>query len=290
MTDSQRDALNEGEQHGLRYALSLPRQTKVGTTGTALGQHAGSSLEFKDYREYQPGDDLRHVDWSAYARSDQLSVKVFREEICPHVDILLDVTRSMALTDSAKSRGALALASFFATASTNASFAHAVWGLGEQINPVPNGHSHPSAWESLDMEAGANPAESILQSPPSWKARGIRILISDLLWDCEPLMLTRQLSDRASSLIVLQILARADVEPPEPGNYRLVDSETDEVREIYVDAMVAQRYREGLARHQQNWYRACRQVGAIFSSVIAESLLESWELDELIEAEILRVK
>src|SRR5262249_28464003 len=76
-----REYLSEGERAGQRYSLSLPRQTPRGASGAVWGQRAGSSLEFKDYRDYQPGDDLRHIDWNAFARSDQLSVKLFREEI-----------------------------------------------------------------------------------------------------------------------------------------------------------------------------------------------------------------
>jgi uncharacterized protein (DUF58 family) len=78
MTPEQRQHLGAGEKAGLRYALSLPRRTPAGGAGAVSGQRAGSSLEFCDYRDYQPGDDLRHVDWSAYARSDQLSVKLYR--------------------------------------------------------------------------------------------------------------------------------------------------------------------------------------------------------------------
>src|SRR5690349_12574511 len=99
-----REYLNEGERAGQRYVLGLPRQTPRGTTGVALAQRAGSSLEFKDHRDYQAGDDLRHIDWNAFARSDQLSVKLFREEISPHVDVVLDGSRSMALEGTAKER------------------------------------------------------------------------------------------------------------------------------------------------------------------------------------------
>src|SRR6185312_362794 len=109
-----------GTRAGLRYALGLPRQAPVGVAGAALGQRAGSSLEFRDHREYQPGDDLRHIDWNAFARSDQLSVKVFREEITPHLDVVLDASRSMALEGTAKERATLALAALLVTAAANA--------------------------------------------------------------------------------------------------------------------------------------------------------------------------
>ena len=135
MTDEQRRHLNEGERAGLRYRLGLPPRA-AGGAGTTLGRRAGSSLEFRDYRDYHPGDDLRHVDWNAYARSDQLSVKLYREEVTPHVDLIVDGSRSMALEGSAKEAATLALPAFFATAAANAGHTHAAWLLGERLSPM----------------------------------------------------------------------------------------------------------------------------------------------------------
>src|SRR6187431_2387720 len=79
--------------------LALPRTLLRGRAGERLGAGTGSSLEFQDYRPYAPGDDLRHVDWAAYARSELLAVRLYREEVAPRVDLVIDVSRSMAVTD-----------------------------------------------------------------------------------------------------------------------------------------------------------------------------------------------
>jgi uncharacterized protein (DUF58 family) len=289
MNDGARQHLIEGERAGLRYALGLPRQAPVNLAGGSLGQRAGSSLEFKDHRGYEPGDDLRHIDWNAYARTDQLTVKLFREEINPHVDILVDVSRSMALEDSQKARATLGLAAFFAAAARNAGYSHTAWGLGEEIRPVPNSGARPAAWDELDFAYPGSPAEGFTRSHPPWRPRGIRILLSDLLWVGDPLATLRHLAERAAVAVVVQVLAEADAEPPPAGNLRLVDSETGEIRELYVDASAVRRYQDALARHQENWSKACRQAGAVFSIVVAERLLRDWKLDELVAAEVLTV-
>ncbi|MHC4880644.1 MAG: DUF58 domain-containing protein, partial [Planctomycetota bacterium] len=49
------------------YTLGVPRQTAAGRSGELLGRGTGTSLEFQEYREYLPGDDIRHLDWAAYA-------------------------------------------------------------------------------------------------------------------------------------------------------------------------------------------------------------------------------
>jgi uncharacterized protein (DUF58 family) len=284
-----REHLAEGERAGRRYALGLPRQTPRGAAGAALGQRAGSSLEFKDYRDYQLGDDLRHIDWNAYARSDQLSVKLYREEITPHVDVVLDGSRSMALEESAKARAALALTALLVTAASNAGFGHAAWLMSDDFRPIPNGDARPSSWGEFTLEHRGNPSKLLARGTPSWRPRGMRVLVSDLLWEGEPMLALKGFTEGASSAAVIQLLAAADVDPPEDGALRLVDMETDQVREIDMDAEVAQRYRQALARHQQNWHEACRRSGAIFTTVVAETLLRDWRLDGLIASEFLKV-
>jgi uncharacterized protein (DUF58 family) len=289
MNDRIRQYLSEGERTGMRYALGLPRLAPVGVVGGALGQRTGSSLEFKDYREYQVGDDLRHIDWNAYARSDQLSVKLYREEIVPHADIVVDGSRSMALEDSAKEQAALALAAFFAAAAANAGFSHCAWLMGERVRPVTNGTGRPATWDGIEFVHRGSPAESLDRDPPAWRPRGVRILLSDLLWVGDPLQTVRHFAERAAAAVVVQVLAEADVNPPTEGNLRLTDSETEMEREVTVDGVAPQRYRAALARHQQNWHQACRQAGAVFTTVVGERWLRDERLDELVASEVLQV-
>src|SRR5579875_1071327 len=297
--DHLRDYLSEGEHVGQRYALCLPRQTPRGATGLALGQRAGSSLEFRDYRDYQIGDDLRHIDWNAFARSDQLSVKLYREEITPHLDLVLDVSRSMGLEGTAKERATLALMACLATAAANAGFTRTVWLMDQAIRPLANGNASPSLWEDFELSYRGRPSlalfrigekkEGIAPNVPAWRPRGVRILLSDLLWEGEPLVALRLLHEGASATAVIQLLASADVHPPPAGALRLIDVETEQVREIHVDAAMIRRYRERLTRHQQNWHQACRASGVVFTTLIAETLLRQWKLDELVAAGLIRV-
>jgi uncharacterized protein (DUF58 family) len=280
--------LSEGERAGQRYVLGLPRQTPRGVAGTAMGQRAGSSLEFKDHREYQVGDDLRHIDWNAFARTDQLSVKLYREEVVPHVDVIIDGSRSMALEDSAKARATLGLVGLLATAARNAGFAHTAWMMGAALQPVANSGGPPSGWGAIEWTSSGSPLDLLGRGAPVWRPRGVRVLLSDLLWVGEPRLALRPITEGAALAVVVQVLAECDVNPPE-GDLRLVDAETEQVREIHVDAAVLQGYREALVRHQQNWHEACRQCGALFSTLVAESVVRDWRLDELVAMDFLRV-
>jgi len=80
--------------------LDLVAQTVV--DGFVAGLHRspdfGFSQEFAEYRSYNPGDDLRHVDWNVFARSEKMYLKRYRGETNCQVSILLDASRSMRFT------------------------------------------------------------------------------------------------------------------------------------------------------------------------------------------------
>ena len=89
----------------------LARITKLGlraqrvVEGTISGLHRsplhGVSVEFADYREYSPGDDLKRLDWRAYARSNRFYVKRFEEETNLRATIMLDASASMGFSSGA---------------------------------------------------------------------------------------------------------------------------------------------------------------------------------------------
>ena len=96
------------------YQLGLPRMPVAGRAGDLLGRGVGSSVEFQEYREYLPGDDIRHLDWAAYARSDSLMIRLYREEISPRTEILFDASKSMTTGQGVKELVTKQLVSTFA--------------------------------------------------------------------------------------------------------------------------------------------------------------------------------
>ncbi len=289
MTDSATEFLTEGQQAGSRYCLAAPQRSPMGTAGAQLGRMAGESMEFMDHREYQPGDDLRRLDWAAYARTDKMIVKLYRQEVCPHLDLVLDGSRSMALTGSRKARAALGVAAALCTAAGNGGYTHRAYRTGGGCHPIVGGNEMPMLWQGVAMEADDSPADSFRTLPPTWRPHGIRALVSDLLWLGDPLELLSALGDRASAVYVIEVLAAADLDPPHQGNVRLVDSEDGGVHEHFLDASALARYRANLRRHREAWRRAARQVGAVMVSLVAEELCADWNLAPLVEGGVLSV-
>ena len=272
MDPSLQQALRDGEKLGARYALQIPQVAASGLIGSRLGRRAGTSIDFQDYREYQPGDDIRFIDWGIYARTDRLSIKLFREEVTPHLDLVLDGSRSMNLEHTAKAAAAAKLAALLATAAANAQCTRAAWLSGEGFHRLSNDTHSPSTWDGLEMNSPRTPDQAFEILSPKLRRLGVRVLISDLLWPGNPLQTARRLREGAAGLFVIQLLGRDDITPPDHGSIRLVDSETNELVEIYIDSGVKKQYADNLAQLQQSWDDACRQCGAHLTTLIAEDL------------------
>lgn len=289
MDEPLRQAVRQGRLAGSRYALSQPARVPMGMIGSQLGHRSGTSVEFREHREYQPGDDIRRIDWHAFARTDRLHVKLFREEVNPHLDLLLDGSRSMALADTAKARAAAALSAALASASLNSGYSHDVWITRQGCQPLTNGRQDPLHWEGLTFDHEESVDRAVAHTPPRLRSQSIRVLVSDLLWPGDPMAVLQPLAGNAAMLALVQVLARSDAEPPPRGSVRLVDSETGERRDLFIDAAEQQRYRTALADHLESWNQAAARVGAVMRTFIAEDLLGHWDLKPLVEAEVLKL-
>ncbi|MBL8115161.1 MAG: DUF58 domain-containing protein, partial [Acidobacteria bacterium] len=126
------EAFLRGERDGTRYRLAAGRTPPPGREGPVASRRAGSSLEFHDHRDYEPGDDLRFVDWQAFARSERLVVKRHREEVAPHVDLLVDGSRSMGAQFPEKASAAAFVAGLLAGAARATGLSVTTWLLGDR--------------------------------------------------------------------------------------------------------------------------------------------------------------
>lgn len=276
--------LLSGEQAGANYVLESAMMARRGRSGYHPGRHTGPSLDFKDFREYQPGDDLRQIDWGAYARSDKLIVKLFREEIDPHLDLIIDGSRSMALPQTAKAAATLSLAAFLGAAAYNARCTTAVWLSEKGCRRVDHGESRPSLWHDIRFKSRLPLDQSLAIDPPVMQRRGIRILISDLLFPGEPRQLLRRVSQGAGIVVVVQILAQADMNPDLRGNLSVEDCETGATLTLLMDDDTRGRYRAALKALQRNWRHACRRAEASFITFNAEQWVANANVESLLKS------
>ena len=288
MSDDFRKYLLKGEQLGSAFSLTVPDYIFNGGAGAKLSSHSGSSLDFMEHRDYMPGDDLRNLDWNVYARTDRLAVKLYSEEVNPRMDLLVDGSASMNLAGTAKRQAALMMAAFMATAAFNSSFSVKCWLSRDMIVPPANQSALPSHWGDMEFDSSANPQDAMEKFYQRFQFHGIRILISDLIWNDKPEVFLNRFAQDSSMLIVIQMLAERDLNP-QVGNYRFQDSETGETAEFMLDAKSIENYKKTLERHHENWSRACREYGAVMCSFTAEDLIANWDVGELLKKQILRV-
>lgn len=275
-------ALREGARWATRYRLVVPREAMRGAVGTRAGSQSGASLDFRDYRDYSPGDDLRHIDWNVVARTERYIVKLFREEVVPHLDLTLDVSQSMDLPGSDKAAAALRLAALLSAAAAQASCACKVWLAGSLCEPAPDSGvrgaalRRPPAFEAIE-----SPAPGIAAAAGGMKRNGLRVLISDLLWEEDPMRALWPLADRAAALHVIQLLTVAERDPGETGHLRIQDVESGFTRDVFAESATLERYRTGLRSHENAWREGCRRCGARFMTLTAETLDEQDALKPL---------
>ncbi len=270
------------------YQLGLLRVPASGRAGELLGRGTGSSLEFQEYREYTPGDDIRHLDWAAYGRSDTLMVRLYREEISPRTEILMDTSASMASTE-AKS---------LVTRQLSGLFALLAGGLGGMPAVIPLTADHPLQRMGLDQverladwpfESGSSLAELVAEGSVPLKPRSVRIVVSDFLYPLDPDTLIRQLASDASTLWVVQVLSGWEARPEPVGGRRLVDNESAAEADLVINQSAIADYLDRLRRLQRGLIRACRRAEASFVTVEAEAGLSEVCRDDLCGAGLLRV-
>jgi uncharacterized protein (DUF58 family) len=241
----------------------MPRTPIGGKLGERLGAGTGSSLEFQDYRQYAAGDDLRHVDWSAYARSEVLTVRLYREEVAPRIDLAFDISRSMTVSEH-KARGYGALAGLLACA-CGSTDADARVLTTSAIEPRPFGRP-----EEIERFLACDSANSVLEEGHiSFRRRSMRVVVSDFLFPHDPDVLVGRLAREASSLAVIQITLPEEAEPVADGGRRLLDVEGRGELDLVIDEKAVQEYRERFSRLRQGLARAARRAGGGFAHIIA---------------------
>lgn len=282
-----RSYFKEGIQAGEKYGLYMPRQERHFSTGEKLSPHRGSSTDFREYRTYYPGDDIRTLDWRVYARSDTLVVKTFHEDIIPHVEIILDVTPSMALPKTEKRRAAMGLCALIATAAEREGYSYNLWYAGDGFHPAPRGRHTPHVWPAPSFTHRTSPGEAWDILPPRWRKKTLRIVISDLLWTASPHTFMQNICRDAADVFILQLLAQEEWSPEMRGNVTLHSIETAEHTDAYIDDAVAEKYHAALERHCDLWRDACRECGGSLCMLSAEHIVEKWDLTHLEERGLL---
>ncbi len=220
----------------------LSLRARLIVEGFLVGLHRspyhGFSVEFKEYREYTPGDDPRWVDWKAYARSDRFFVKRFEEETNLRAYLLLDVSGSMDYPEGAHNKFAYAvnlaaaLAYLFHLQRDATGLLAFNGGIVEHRTPRTSRlHLHQlfTLLARLRPQGLSAPERPLRMLTEYLKKRSLVILLSDLMTQPDPLLKALSfLRQRKHEVIVFHLLAPEEMHLSGEGPAVYRDLETGE--------------------------------------------------------------
>jgi len=274
------DALREGEAAAMRFSLPLHREKQTGMAGNWAGPGIGSSVDFQDHRPYHLGDDPRYINWQAYARTGEYTMKLYREEVSPRVDILFDASASMFL-HTAKAQAAMSLLAFcIASANRAGGHAKAYFSRVNHVHTIDTSALLAGNLGNLAEpgEPEESPTLAVEQVP--WRRQSMRVIISDLLFTQSPENILRHsMTEKAQKLLFVP-WAPEEAEPEWEGDLELVDCETKGNRIQHVHTAAREQYRRNYQKHFSNWRAVASARGASLVRIgagvaLRQSLLEN---------------
>ncbi len=234
---------------------SLELKARTIVEGFLSGLHRspmkGFSVEFAEYRQYMPGDDLSTIDWKVYARTDRHYVKKFEEETNLECHILLDVSASMGYMSTGVSKiqyGAF-LAASLAYLMNRQRDAVGLMAFDETIRKIlpPSarpGHFHALlvSLEELRLGQRTDCAKPLHQLAEALVKRGLVILISDLLDEPDKVIEgLKHFRFKGTEVVVFHVLDKDELTFPFERATRFRDLESDD-EVIAVPALVRDTY------------------------------------------------
>lgn len=260
-------------QEALRaLELTVRRRLDGLLQGNHLGLVPGPGTESGEARVYQPGDDVRRIDWAVTARTTEPHIRQTVADRELETWVALDLSASLDFGTAACDKRELAIAG-------TAAIAHLTAGGGNRLGvvasngqrlvrePARGGHDYARALLRKIAETPRAPegtrgdlrtlVES-LRRPP--RRRGLAVIVSDFLGPIDWQRALRGLSAR-HSLLAIEIVDPRDIELPEVGNVLLSDPETGKQREVTTTPLLRREFAAAASAHREEVAAALRRAG-----------------------------
>jgi uncharacterized protein (DUF58 family) len=212
-------------------------------TGKHRSPYRGSSVEFADYKEYVPGDELNRIDWRAYGRTRRLFVRQYEAETDMVIYLLVDVSASMSYAGTGRQ------SKYILAAKVAAALAYlmihqgdkAALGLfGETLSQFhpPGGtrrhlHNLITSLERVKPAAGTGLAQALHEAGPLFKKRGRIVSLSDFWTDPKELFDSLgEFLHRNFEILLLHVMDPDELNLPAANTARFRDMETHEEVEV----------------------------------------------------------
>ena len=274
-----------------RLALGVRGRVTAQWAGRHSSTRLGESLDFADYRPYQPGDDYRRIDHNLRARLGVVMVRQFEAEQELPLDVVVDLSASMEMHQKEHSaRRLAAMIAYMGLASGDRVRLWAVPGDGSRTEVQGPVGRHLSTWPLLEgwLESrpvgGAGSLRSLGRRLAS--SGGAVVLVSDLLVD-EWREVLDGLAPTAGGL-VLHLLAPEELSPPMAGDLDLIDSETGSRLAVSMSEEAVRGYRRAVETFALEALRRSRRAGLDYLLVEAGEDAVERAIEGLARREVVR--
>ncbi|QDU83830.1 hypothetical protein Pla163_09310 [Planctomycetes bacterium Pla163] len=278
-----------------RLRIVARRVPRGGRFADQSSQALGSGLEFKDYRPYTPGDDLRAIDWNIYRRMGRVFVRLFEELEDLPVYLLPDVSASAFVETPPRGRAGLRAALALGAVALGQHDSVGVFPFSDDLRiALPPSAGKGRVWTLANAMArievgGATDIERSLKRFGAMRLRrGLAVIVSDYFDPRGIEALRAGLRHVRHQVLFVQLTRPSDSRPDLEGDLRLVDCESGSVCDVSVTGDVVRRYREAYARFEGELMDVARKRGAGLLRLDVEEPVVP-QLAKLFESGTLRV-
>jgi uncharacterized protein (DUF58 family) len=267
-------------------SLELLAKTVVDSFVAGLHRSAdfGFSQEFTEYRTYVPGDDLRHVDWNLFARTERCYLKRYRGETNTQLTVLLDASKSMQYTSGPPMKMDYArfiAASLFYLAVRNQRDAAGLIVFDHEVREYIRPSTRPgqiarllAGLERAEPRALTDFAKPLKHFKNFLHRRGMVLVISDFYENPETIIhAIAPLRFHGNEVVLFHILDPQEIRPVLKGSSLLVDLETDRKMEV-IPEYAKTVYRTKIDTHIEQLRSRARVAGMDYQLLVTSEPLD----------------
>lgn len=279
MTDSL--LFDEKTRRKLEQLMLVASKVRAGAIkGERRSNKRGTSIEFADYRDYAPGDDLRRLDWNIYARLGRPLTRLYEDEEDLAVHLLLDASASMEWGDGDANkftfaRRLIAGLGYISLTTNDRLMIHALG--GESFGPARGrGFSIAMLGYMAKLKAAGRVDLNATLKAYALKATrpGLAIIVSDLFAPNGFMDGINALLAKGHEVALIHTLAPDEITPPLAGDLRLIDVETGAAQEVSIDGGMRDLYVKRVTAWREDVRLDCTRRGAHF---VAAETGSAWE-------------
>jgi len=273
-------------------------------TGYFGGNHKtnayGSTVEFADYREYTPGDDLRRIDWNLFSRFDKYFIRLFTDERQMHNQILIDGSASMDDGEgkaeyALKAAAALGYLSVQGMDRTSVKLIQgsSLVNIGQKITGKESFYSTVNELENVKFKGEADINGAIKNNPEIGFDDGFTVIVSDFFTDSDWKQAVDYLLYKKREVLLVQVLTPAEANPDYFGRMQLLDAESIDIEDkknmrMRITKNEYKAYLQALSEYLEDMKQFCRSRNVGYVTVNTAKPIEKELLNQLYETEAIR--